>query len=79
MIDIMHNAVDDYSNNLESALGISIPHEVKEDFKKGHILDQQEEHVRRINLKEENTGLATDITLTCCDCHHNKIVEANKT
>eukprot|EP00957_Ditylum_brightwellii_P148130 11277583-Ditylum_brightwellii.AAC.1 len=44
MIGIMHNAIDDYSMSLESALGISILHEVKEDFKKWHILDQQEEH-----------------------------------
>eukprot|EP00957_Ditylum_brightwellii_P030511 2310942-Ditylum_brightwellii.AAC.1 len=64
MIGIVHNAVDDYSNNLESGLAISIPHEVKEDFKKGYILDQQEEHDGRMNLKEENTGLATDIMLT---------------
>ena len=79
MIDIMHNAVDDYSGNLESVLGISIPHEVKEDFKKEHILDQQEEHDGRMNLKAENTGLATDIMLTCCNCHHEEIVGANKT
>eukprot|EP00957_Ditylum_brightwellii_P184883 14080563-Ditylum_brightwellii.AAC.1 len=64
MVDIIHNVIDDYSSNLEPALGISIPHEVKEDFKKGHIFDQQEEHDGRINLKEENTGLATDIMLT---------------
>eukprot|EP00957_Ditylum_brightwellii_P017462 1314838-Ditylum_brightwellii.AAC.1 len=65
MIEIVHNAIDDHSNNLESALGISILHEIKEDLKKGHILDQQEEHDRKINLKEENTGLATDSMLTC--------------
>eukprot|EP00957_Ditylum_brightwellii_P067122 5094876-Ditylum_brightwellii.AAC.1 len=34
---------------------------------------------RRINLKEENTGLATFITLTCCNCHHKEIVGANTT
>eukprot|EP00957_Ditylum_brightwellii_P212363 15367200-Ditylum_brightwellii.AAC.4 len=79
MIGIMHNAIDDYSMSLESALGISISHEVKEDFKMWHVLDQQEEHEGRINLEEENTGLATDITLTCCNCHHEDIVGANKT
>eukprot|EP00957_Ditylum_brightwellii_P148597 11313622-Ditylum_brightwellii.AAC.1 len=79
MIDIMHNALDNYSNNLESVLGISILYEVKEDFKKGHILDQQEEHDGRMNLEAENTGLATDMMLTCCNCHHEGKVGANKT
>eukprot|EP00957_Ditylum_brightwellii_P198041 15088515-Ditylum_brightwellii.AAC.1 len=70
MINTMHNTVDKYSMRIESALDISIPHEVKEDVKKWHVHHLQKQKLGRIYLKEEHTGVATDVVLTSCDCHH---------
>ena len=75
--NILGNTVDEYSRQIERSLGICIPQDLCDDFKKRVILRDDIAQTKKLFLSQSNCGTATSLRMSCKN-HHGCSVDAEK-
>jgi len=77
MSNIVHNAVDEYSNYLERSLNISIPYHITKQFK-SEDGKKKLSTSKSIEFSVKNVGIASSMKIECTNKHCSHVVEPKK-